>query len=267
LIQFSVIIITWNAKHFLTKCLKSVYEKNRGFQFELILIDNNSSDGSVEYVQSNFPQVKLILNKNNRGVGPARNQGLKIATGKYILILDVDTELITENTFEKTYEFMESNPGTGILGAKLLFPDNSLQYTCKRFPSVWVKLFNRFEKLEKIRNSQIMREHYMFDIDHNETQKVDYVIGAFQLLRKDMVDKIGCYDEEIFYGPEDIDFCLRARIAGYDTVYFPEVELYHFCQRITKKLFTKATFEHIKGLFYFFRKHKYISKPKLENKS
>ncbi len=261
--NISVIIITWNAKNFLINCLSSLYDKNKSCEFELIIIDNNSTDGTTEFIEKSYPGAVLIKNKFNKGVGPARNQGMKIAKGKYILILDVDTEFLTPDGLNKFYDFMEKNKNAGIAGAKLLFPNDEIQHSCRKFPSIIVKLFNRFEKVGKIRDSQQLKEHYMLDKDHEKTQKVDYVIGAFQLIRKEVIDRIGYYDEAIFYGPEDIDFCLRAKKAGYDTVYFPEVKLYHFYQRITKKFFTKITWEHIKGLFYFYWKHKYITYPKI----
>lgn len=260
--MITVIIITWNAKNFLINCLESLHKENSSEIFELIIIDNNSTDGSLEYIEKNFPHAILIKNRSNKGVGPARNQGLKIAKGKYVLILDVDTKFLTLNGLQLLYDFMEQNRKVGIVGAKLLFPNDEIQHSCRRFPSVVVKLFNRFEKVGKIKNSDALKEHYMLDKDHEKIQKVDYVIGAFQFIRKEVIDKIGYYDEKIFYGPEDIDFCLRAKKAGYDTYYFPEVTLYHFYQRITKKFFTKITWEHIKGLFYFYWKHKYITYPK-----
>lgn len=261
--NISVIIITWNAKNFLTTCLESLHKKNSQNNFELIIIDNNSTDGSLEYIEKNYPHAVLIKNKTNKGVGPARNQGLKIVKGKYVLILDVDTEFLTQDGLIKLYDFFETHNNFGIAGVKLLFPSGEIQHSCRKFPSVMVKLFNRFEKIGKIRDSNSLKEHYMLDKDHDKIQKVDYVIGAFQFIRKEVIDKIGYYDENIFYGPEDIDFCLRAKKAGYDTVFFPDVKLYHFYQRITKKFFTKITWEHIKGLVYFYWKHKYITYPKI----
>jgi len=262
-LNFSIIIITWNAKHFLEKCLDSVYRRNKDYDFELIIIDNNSIDGTVKFIKENYPNAVLIQNDKNRGVAPARNQGFKVANGKYVLILDVDTELITENAFEKLAEYMDKNKSVGVLGPKLIFPGGELQLTCRKFPSIWVKIFNRFEMIPFIRNLRFLREHYMLNEDHNKILNVDYVIGAFQLIRKSLLDKIGYYDESIFYGPEDIDFCLRAKKNKYKVVYYPDIVLYHFYQRITKKLFTKITLLHIKALFHFFLKHKYIIYPKL----
>jgi len=263
LLKVSVIIITWNALSYLKKCLHSLYERNIDFQFELIIIDNNSSDGSIDFIEKNYPECVLIKNSENKGVGPARNQGLAIAKGEYSLILDVDTEFLTANGLKLISDYMDTNPGAGILGAKLLFPNNEIQHSCRKFPDVWVKIFNRFESIDKIKNSNSLKNHYMINSDHSKIQKVDYIIGAFQFIRMEVVKKIGVYDEKIFYGPEDIDFCLRAKKAGYYTVYFPEVELYHFYQRITKKFFTKITYEHIKGLIYYFVKHRYINYPEI----
>ncbi len=182
--NLSVIMITWDAKHFLEKSLASIYQKNKGFKFELIIIDNHSTDGSIEFIESVYPDAVLIRNSQNSGVAPARNQGFKVANGKYLLILDVDTELITENAFEKLFNYMEQNSKAGILGAKLIFKTGELQLTCRTFPSVGVKLFNRIEKLFFFKNSKMLKKHYMVDYDHDKIMSVDYVIGAFQFIRK-----------------------------------------------------------------------------------
>jgi N-acetylglucosaminyl-diphospho-decaprenol L-rhamnosyltransferase len=264
LTDVSIIIISWNALHFLEKCLPSVYEKNQGIDFELILIDNNSTDGSREYINQKFPEVRYIHNEQNRGVAPARNQGFAVAKGKYILILDVDTEFITDNALRDLVEYMETDDKIGLIGAQLISSDGEIQKSCLRFPSLWVKLFVRFERFGFIRNSEMIKNYYMMDLDREEVANVDYVIGAFQFIRKKMIDDIGVYDENIFYGPEDIDYCLRAKRSGYKVIYYPKVKLFHFYQRITKRLFTKITFRHFKGLAYFFWKHKYINSPGLK---
>jgi len=261
--DISIIIITWNALHFLEKCLPSIYLKNQDIEFELILIDNNSTDGTGEYVRKNYPAIKYILNQQNRGVAPARNQGFKIASGKYILILDVDTEFITDAPLTELCSYMEKNPDTGLIGVQLKSADGEIQKSCLKFPSIWIKLSVRFERFAFIKNSKMLRDYYMDDFDHENVMEVDYVIGAFQFIRRALIEKIGHYDENIFYGPEDIDYCLRARNNGYKVVYYPKVKLFHFYQRITKRLFTKITFKHFVGLAYFFRKHRYINYPKL----
>ena len=261
--KVSVIIITWNAKHFLEKSLPSLFQKNSGFDFELIIIDNNSTDGTGDYVKINYPEAKYFYNTENKGVAPARNQGLKIASGKYILILDVDTEFITDNALDKLYSFMENNSDVGLIGAQLIGTDGKVQRSCLGFPSVWVKMLVRFENLPLLRNLSMFRKYYLLDRDLTKATEVDYVIGAFQFIRRDCINKIGLYDDRIFYGPEDIDFCLRLRKHGYKTIYYPDVKLFHYYQRITKKIFSKITLKHFNGLLHFFWKHKYINYPKI----
>ena len=240
------------------------YEKNRNTSFELILIDNNSTDGSREYITRNFPEAKYIHNEQNRGVAPARNQGFAVAKGKYILILDVDTEFITENALDELVSFMKTDEKIGLIGAQLVSSDGEIQKTCLKFPSLWVKLFVRFERFAIISNSKMIQEYYMSGMNHEQTEVVDYVIGAFQFISRKMINEIGVYDDKIFYGPEDIDYCLRAKKHGYKVVYYPKVRLYHFYQRITKKLFSVITLKHFLGLVHFFWKHRYINKPSLK---
>lgn len=258
----TIIIITWNALHFLKVCLRSVYEKNTSTEFEIILIDNNSSDGTEEFVRNAYPQIKYYKNKENKGVAPARNQGLKLSNSDYCLILDVDTEFITENALNELMGYMSKRPEVGLIGAQLISSDGEIQNSCLEFPSLWVKMFVRFERFTFIKNTQMLKSYYMLDYNKQTEKEVDYVIGAFQFIRREMLEKVGLYDEKIFYGPEDIDFCLRGKRAGFKTVYYPAVKLNHFYQRITKKVFSKITFKHIKGLIYFFWKHKYINYPK-----
>lgn len=265
--DISIIIITWNALDFLTKCLNSIFIKNEGKKFEVILIDNNSSDGTKDFILNNYPDIICIFNSVNKGVAPARNQGLKIANGKYILILDVDTEFITVNPLAELCEYMDENPSVGLVGAQLISSDGEIQKSCLKYPSVWIKIFVRFERFPIIKNSKMVEEYYMSKLNHNKILEVDYVIGAFQFIRASMIDKIGLYDEKIFYGPEDIDYCLRLKKYGYKVVYYPGVKLFHYYQRITKKLFTKITFKHFIGLIYFFWKHKYINKPGIKDKT
>lgn len=261
--KVSIVIISWNALNFLKKCLGSLYARNKSCDFNIILIDNNSDDGTEDFVKKYYPDILYYKNEVNRGVGPARNQGIKLAKGKYVLILDVDTEFITDDALIKLVNYMDENPDVGLTGAKLISNDGSVQKSCLRFPSVWVKLLVRFENYPVVRNLSIFKKYYLEDQDLSKATQVDYVIGAFQFIRKSAIEQIGMYDEKIFYGPEDIDFCLRLKKHGYKVIYFPDVALYHFYQRITRKIFSKITFKHLLGLFHFFWKHKYINYPKI----
>ncbi len=255
-IDLSIVIITWKMRDLLQKCLTTIYQYTSEIKFEIILIDNNSQDGTVEMIENSFPQIQLIKNEVNRGVAPARNQGLKLALGKYILILDADMELI-ENSILSLFKFMERTPSCGIVGAKLVDSYKNLQYSCKRFPSFFALVFRRLENFSLIENSKTLSRHMMKEWDHKSIKEVDYLIGACQFFRKEVIDKIGFYDDKIFYGPEDIDFCLRVWNGGWKVCYFPLTQIIHHEQRITKNNFFSAiTFKHLLGIIYIYLKYK-----------
>lgn len=256
-IDISIVFISWKMKDLLQRCLETLFKYTSGINFEVIVVDNNSQDGTSEMIEKDFPQVKLIKNPENRGVAPARNQGIKETAGKYILILDADMELV-ENSILKLYEFMESKPEAGLVGSKLVDTDGQLQFSCKRFPNFLAFLFRRLEHFDLIKNSKTLRYHTMQDCDHKEIREVDYLIGACQFFRREVIDKIGLYDDKIFYGPEDIDFCLRIWKAGWKVFYFPHTHIIHHEQRITKKKFlSKISYKHLLGIFYIYRKYKF----------
>ena len=251
----SIIIITWKMRDLLQKCLSSIYEYTKGISFELIVIDNFSNDGTIGMIEQNFPDIKLIKNKENKGVAPARNLGMKIAQGKYILILDADMELI-EDSVSKLYAFMQSNESCGISGAMLNDSDGNLQWSCKQYPTFLALVFRRLEKFTFIRNSRTLIQHTLSDWAHDEAKAVHYVIGACQFISRSLVEQIGYYDDKIFYGPEDIDYCLRAWHAGWEVWYYPFTKIFHHEQRITKqKFFSKISAKHFLGISYLFRKY------------
>lgn len=253
--DLSIIIISWKMKNFLRICLESIFKFTEGLSFEIILVDNFSEDGTIEMIEKNFPQVHLIKNSQNKGVAPARNQGLKVAIGKYILILDADVELI-ENSILSLYQFIEDHPNCGMVGAKLVDAEKKLQYSCKRFPSLISLIYRRLENFTFVKKSKSLNYHLMKDWDHNSIREVDYLIGACQFFRKEIVEKVGLYDDKIFYGPEDIDYCIRIRKEGWEVYYYPYTQIIHHEQRITKKnLFSKITFRHFIGIIYIYAKY------------
>lgn len=256
-LDVSVVIISWKMRELLYKCLDTIYRFTKEISFEVIVIDNNSQDGTSEMIEREFTQVKLIKNSENKGVAPARNQGINVAKGKYILILDADMELI-DNSIKHLFDFMEQTSDAGIVGCKLVDKDFNLQTSCKRFPTLLAFLFRRLEWIDAIKNSKTLKYHTMKDWDHNEIKPVDYVIGACQFFRKEIVEKIGIYDDKIFYGPEDIDFCLRIWKAGWKVYYYPFTSIIHHEQRITKKnYFSVISLKHFAGIFYLYKKYKF----------
>jgi N-acetylglucosaminyl-diphospho-decaprenol L-rhamnosyltransferase len=256
-VKLSIIILTWNSLDLLKRCLQSIKNTTRLNDYETIIIDNGSTDGTREFLESGRGNslYRFILNDKNRGVGPARNQGIEFAEGEYILILDVDTIAVSD-AINGLVAYLEQHPECGLVAPRLTDVNGNLQFTCRKFPIIWSKFLRR-TPLEWTQN--LLNKEEFRDWDHASVKTVDYVIGACQMIRRLVFEKVGKYDEKIFYGPEDIDICLRIWQAGWKVVYNPESVIIHDERRITKKrLFSKITWEHTKGLIYFFWKHKYL---------
>ena len=259
--KLSVIILTWNSKEMLRLCLNSLYSSLKVSEYEVIVVDNGSQDSTTEMISNNFPEIKLIKNTSNKGVAPARNQGLQIAQGKYLLLLDVDTT-VAVGTIDVLIDYLDKHSTIGLVGPKLFYPDGQLQYSCRKFPTVWTKVLRRVPI--KVAGRFLIDELYK-SWDHNSVREVDYVIGACQLIRRKAIEEIGYLDDAMFYGAEDVDYCLRLQKAGWKVVYNPHAIVIHKEQRITKKrLFSKITWKHILSLMRYFHKHHYyFSKRKL----
>lgn len=256
MLDLSIIIISWKMKDMLKKLLLSIEQYTTDIIYEIIVIDNNSQDGTSEMIKGEFSKVHLITNTSNLGVARARNQGLKIASGRYLLILDADM-VLKENSFMHLMRFMDQKQDAGLTGCKLVFPDNTIQPSSRRFPTLLAFLFRRLEFIPWIRNSRTLRWHEMADWDRSDIRSIDYVIGACQMIRREAFQDVGFLDENIFYGPEDIDFCSRMHKQGWKIYYYPFTSIVHYEQRVTKKkLFSKLTWLHFRGIVYLFIKHR-----------
>ncbi len=254
----SVVILTWNSEKHVIRCLSSLIKCMGSIDFEIIIVDNGSIDKTVETINRNFPFVTLIINKTNRGVAPARNQGISIARGKYILILDIDT-LVYEDAIMLLINHMEQNLEVGLCGPQLCFEDGTIQNSCRRFPLLYTKVLRRINF--KWAKELLKNEYYIKEKERavNDPIYVDYVIGACQLIRYNAILDVGMLDDRIFYGPEDVDFCLRLWLKGWKVQYLSQATVIHYEQRITKKrFFSYITIKHVQGLLYFFIKHRYL---------
>ena len=262
--RLSVVIITYNALAFLKPCLESLREVLDSPDAELILVDNASSDGTVDYVKQHFPQIRLIELDRNRGISYARNRGIEKAVGEYVLLLDSDT-VANREAIDGMVTYMDANPRAGICGCRLLSIDNKIQDSFKKYPSIGYKANNLLiaaagklkmkglvQSLEKRNGRYTYGDPALITSPFSPT----YLIGACQMIRRAMIAETGLLDERIFYGPEDADFCLRAAKAGWEVVYLPQFGITHHWQRSTgKKIFSTLTFKHIKALLYFYRKY------------
>jgi GT2 family glycosyltransferase len=256
MIDCSIVIISWKMCGMLRAMLNSIVQHTKDCSYELIIVDNHSEDGTAEMVRTEFPSARLIENPVNRGVAPSRNQALPLARGRYVLILDADM-LLVENSIRKLIDFMDSSPDAGICGAQLTFPDGGIQLNARRYPTPLAFLLRRLTFMPAAKNSSTLKLHEMAEWDRGDTRDVDYVIGACQMIRRDALGQVGLLDEKIFYGPEDVDFCLRMYRKGWKVYYFPGTRIIHYEQRITKsKPFSKISLMHLRGILYIFWKYR-----------
>lgn len=253
--DLSVIIVNYNVKHFVEQCLHSVFNASKNLKVEVFLVDNNSVDGSVAFVQSKFPQVKLIANKTNTGFAVANNHAIRESSGKYILLLNPDT-VVQEDTFEKTLKFMNEHPDAGGLGIKMVDGKGNFLPESKRgLPTPSVAFYKIFGLSKLFPGSKKFGQYHLTYLDKNKDHIVDVLSGAFMLLRKEALDKVGLLDETFFMYGEDIDLSYRITQQGYKNYYFSGSSIIHYKGESTKKSSVNYVFVFYKAMAIFAKKH------------
>ena len=245
MVKLSIIIVNYNVQYFLEQCLLSVIEASKNIQTEIIVVDNNSTDGSCSMILEKFPQVTLIRNSENLGFSKSNNQGVERANGEYILILNPDT-VLGENIFEKILIYSESKEDFGALGVRFIDGTGNFLPECKRnFPSVRIA----FRKLLGFAN-----RYYANHIDEYENKEVDILSGAFMLLKRDVYLKNGGFDEDYFMYGEDVDLSYTLSSRGYSNYYFGEATIIHYKGESTIK--DKPYLKNFYGAMQiFYKKH------------
>lgn len=226
--DLSVVIVSYNTKELLSDCLKSASVAAKTIKAEVFVVDNNSHDGSSQMVAKSFSWVKLISNLDNRGFSKANNQAIKLARGKYVLILNPDTRVLP-GTFTKMIKFMEENPDIGVATCRVEFPNGSLDVDCRRhFPTPW-RSFCHFSGLSKIfKGSKIFDQYNYGYLPDGREHEIDACVGAFMIIPKKAIQKIGLFDETFFFYGEDLDWCWRFKESGYKIVYTPITKIIHY---------------------------------------
>jgi len=254
-LDLSVIIVNYNVKEFLQNLLHSIEKSSSNISKEIIVIDNASDDGSVEVIKEKFPSIKLIENKINFGFGRANNQGLAIAKGKYILFINPDC-IVSEDTIDKMIFFFESHPECGLAGCKILNSDGTLQLACRRsFPGPWTS----FTKVTGLSNlfpkSRIFARYNLTYLDENKTYEVDAVSGSFMMIRREVYEKVGGFDEQFFMYGEDLDLCYRIQKSGFKVFYVHTTQVIHYKGESTKRSNLDETKLFYDAMHLFVKKH------------
>jgi GT2 family glycosyltransferase len=253
--KLSVILVNYNVFHFLDQAIGSVLNALKNIESEVIVVDNNSVDGSVDLIRSKYPEVYLIANKTNEGFSKANNQGMRIAKGEYVLLLNPDT-LVEEDTFEKCIQFMDKHPLAGGLGVKMLDGKGEFLPESKRsLPSPKVAFYKIFGLSALFPTSKRFGRYHLGFLDNDQTHEVEILSGAYMFMRKTVLDEIGLLDEDYFMYGEDIDLSYRILKGGYKNYYFPETRIIHYKGESTKKTSVNYVFIFYKAMIIFAKKH------------
>lgn len=248
--DLSIVILSWNVRALLRACLLSLplgqtipERPERGAEgallsdsrrtkaaghhpnIEVIVVDAASSDGSAEMVRAEFPGVKLVESDENLGYTRGNNLGLRAATGRYVLILNPDTEVVGD-ALSQILAYMDAHPRVGVLGPQLLYPDGDIQSTRRRFPSLATGFFEStwFQPLAPRR---LLDHYFARDLPDDQIAEVDWVVGAALLVRRETYEQVGGFDESFFMYSEEMDWCRRMKTAGWQVVYFPPARIVH----------------------------------------
>jgi len=253
--KISVIIVNYNVEFFLEQCLNSVKKALENVSGEVFVVDNNSIDGSVDMVRLKFTEINLIANKDNRGFSKANNQAIEISQGEYILLLNPDT-VVEEDTFSKVISFMDNHPEAGGLGVRMLDGKGVFLPESKRgLPTPTVAFYKIFGLSKLFPKSKKFGQYHLGHLNELETNEVDILSGAFMLMRKEALDKVGLLDETFFMYGEDVDLSYRIQKGGYKNYYFPETRIIHYKGESTKKSSVNYVFVFYRAMVIFAEKH------------
>lgn len=226
-IDVSIVVTSFNTREKLINCLDSIHYSIRDVSYEIVCVDDHSSDGSPEMVREKFPEVKLVVNKNNIGYSKSNNRGIKLSQGRYVVLLNADT-VIKVGAFDKMVTFMDQHPEAGACGPKLLNPDGSLQYPIRPFPNP-ILIFIQSIGLHKVfPNNSLSNRYYLKNLDYDKVMEVESLGTTCYMIRREVFENVGYLDESYFMYVVDFDYNKRLNLAGYKVYYYPKAKVIHF---------------------------------------
>lgn len=252
----SVIIVNYNHRQYLRKCLTSLLTSLQGIKSEILVVDNYSIDGSLALLKKEFLQkITLIENRRNLGFSRAANLGIRKAKGKYLFLLNPDTQ-VNSQSLNELIKFLDKKKEAACVVPQLLHPDKSLQYSIRRFPDFLTVIARR----TPLRSFSLVRRrnnfHLMKKISHQKMREIDWALGSCLLVRRETLEAVGLFDEGFFVYGEDIDWFWRLKKAGFKAYYLPQAKIiHHHLAKSDQQLFSKESYYHFKSIVYFFRKY------------
>jgi len=252
--DLSICIVNWNTRDDLEQALASIPNPDPGTSTQVIVVDNASQDGSARMVRERFPAVKLIESGGNLGFARGYNRAVAESSGRYLLVLNPDT--VVHNSALKTLTtYMDAHPQVGAAGPRLLNSDGSLQYSCRRFPTPIAALFRNTVLGKLLGPDRFTRDYLMADWDHSAPREVDWISGAAMCIRREAWETVGGFDEGFFMYAEDMDWCLRARRAGFQIHYVPEAVITHRIGRSSDQRPIAMVIQFHRSMARFYSKH------------
>ncbi len=257
--DLSVVIVSWNVRALLQSCLNSVIESlrsDKGSQLscELVVVDNASADDTVGMLREEFPQVHVIANDENLGFTRGNNQGIASSDGRYVLLLNPDTEVLGDALGEMV-TYMEAHHRVAALGPRLLDPDGQVQSSRRRFPDVHTAYLESTFLQPWFSESSALRRYHVLDRPDDVTQDVDWVVGACLLLRREALDDVGLLDDRFFMYSEELDWCYRAKKLGWEVAYVPKAQVIHYMGRSSEQVLPLRHIQFQRSKVLFFKKH------------
>ena len=258
MIDLSVVVVSWNVRDLLRQCLRSVFDAPSAPSVEVIVVDNASADGSVEMVRESFPDVHLIVNAENRGFPAANNQGISIAQGRYVFLLNSDAEVVGD-ALATMVAYADAHPDVGVIGPQLLNPDGadgcpSVQSSRRRFPTLATAIFES-TWLQPHAPRRVLERYYVSDRPDDALQEVDWVKGAALMARREAIEQVGLMDEGFFMYSEELDWCRRFRDAGWRVIYLPAAQIVHHGGKSSEQVAASRHIYFQTSKVRYFRKH------------
>lgn len=253
--DLSVVILNYNTRDLLRACLRSVLASIVPGGIEVIVVDNCSQDGSADMAATEFPQATLIRSLRNGGYAYGNNQGIRLATGRYVLLLNTDT-LVPQDAFAAMVSFMDDHPQAGICGPRLVRADGRLDLACRRsFPTPEVSFYRIIGLSRLFPKSRRFARYNLTYLDEHETTEVDAVVGACMMVRRQAIDQAGLLDEQFFMYGEDLDWALRIKRCGWQVFYYPAVTVLHYKRESARQRPVVTISEFYRAMLIFHRKH------------
>jgi GT2 family glycosyltransferase/lipopolysaccharide/colanic/teichoic acid biosynthesis glycosyltransferase len=252
--DLSIVVVGYNSRDDLGPCLASVRECAGPLRVETTVVDNDSTDGSAEFVRGEFPDVRVIENTANLGYSRAVNQGIRGSTARYVLVINPDV-VVRPGSLERLVRFMDEHPDAGIAGAKLLSPDGSVQDSCRRFHTFWTLVLRRTPLGRVFPRSRALSRYLMRDFDREESREVEWLVGACMMARRDALADVGLMDERFFMYFEDVDWCYRTWKSGWKVYYVADAVMDHrHARESAKPGLSRQLLVHVVSLFHFYEK-------------